>query len=111
MKKKKKNKKLLKKQKKLLKKDEIWGLVAAGSAMLAGMAIRSLLNRSWKAIIKKDPPLDPGARDTSWKEALAWTIASSVAVGVAQVIARRGAETIWEQTVGESPVKENKTLA
>jgi hypothetical protein len=79
--------------------------------MLAGIAIRSLLNRSWKAVTKKDPPLDPGSQDTSWKEALAWTIASSVAVGVAQVIARKGAETIWHQTLGEKPVRENKTLA
>ena len=107
--KKKKLKKLkkLRKQQALLSNDKMWSLVAAGSAMMVGMAVKALLNKSWKAVTKQNPPLNPASRDTSWKEAIAWTVASSVAIGVAELIARRGADTLWQKTLGEKPAKRN----
>lgn len=103
----KKKKKL---QKQLISNEEIWSLVAAGSAMLAGAAVKSLLNKSWKRVTKTNPPLNPASADTSWKEALLWTVASSVAVGLAQLVARRGADALWFQASGRKPGKRNATL-
>lgn len=103
-------KKKLKKQKQILSNEEVWGLVAAGSAMLAGIVVRSFLNRSWKAITKQNPPLNPAARNTSWKEAIVWTVASGVAVSVAELIARRGADALWTKVAGQKPEKQNATL-
>jgi hypothetical protein len=103
-------KKKKKKKKELLSNEEIWSLVAAGSATLAGIAVRSLLNKSWKTVTKNDPPLNPASADTSWKEAIAWTVATSVAVGLAQLLARRGADKLWHQASGQKPGKRNATL-
>lgn len=98
------------KNKKLLSNEELWSLVAAGSTMLVGMAVRAALNKSWKAVTKNNPPLNPASADTSWKEALAWTVASSIAVGLGQLLARRGADTLWNQISGGKPGKRNATL-
>jgi hypothetical protein len=103
-------KKKKKKKKGKLSEKDLWKLVAAGSATLAGTAVRSLLNKSWKVVMKNDPPLNPASADTSWKEAIAWTVASSVAVGLAQLLARRGADALLYQTSEGKPGKRNATL-
>jgi hypothetical protein len=103
-------KKKKKKKKHKLSNDELWSMMAAGSATLAGAAVRSLLNKSWKTVMKNDPPLNPASADTSWKEAIAWTVASSVAVGLAQLLARRGADALLQQASGYKPDKQNATF-
>ncbi|QHT69611.1 DUF4235 domain-containing protein [Rhodocytophaga rosea] len=103
-------KKKKKKKKHKLSSEELLGMVAASSATLAGTAVRSLLNKSWKKVMKNDPPLNPASPDTSWKEAIAWTVASSVAVGLAQLLARRGADAFLQQASGYKPGKRNATF-
>ncbi len=78
-------------------------IVATGSAMLAGMAIRNLLNASWKVINKKDPPTNPASFETSWQEAITYTIAIGVAVGLARMLAERGAAVGWRKFTGSIP--------
>lgn len=88
---------------KILNKDNSWKLVAAGSALLAGLAVRNLLNLSWKAINKKDPPTNPASFETTWQEAITYTIATGVAVGLARMLAERGAAAGWQKFTGSIP--------
>lgn len=104
----KKNKK--KKRNAHITNEELWSLAAAGSAMLVGMAIRAALNKSWKVVTKNDPPLNPASGDTSWKEAIVWTVTTSVAVGLGQLLARKGTDTLWHQISGNKPGKGNATV-
>jgi hypothetical protein len=55
--------------------------------------------------------MNPAAADTSWKEAIMWTIISSAAIGLAQLLARRGADALFHQVNGQVGVNRNATLA
>ncbi len=76
-------------------------LTTAG--IIAGVAARKVIVASWKAAKKTDPPTNPAARDTQWGEALIWTIATSIGVGIARLIATRGAAAGWEKATGGLP--------
>lgn len=97
--------------KSLFSNQDVYKLAVAGSAVVVGAAIKSLLNTSWKSVAKKNPPLNPAAADTTWKEAIVWTIVSSAAIGLAQLLARRGADALFHKANGNTVVNRNATLA
>jgi hypothetical protein len=97
--------------KSLISNQDIYKLALAGSTMVVGTAVKSLLNTSWKSFAKKDPPLNPAAAETSWKEAIMWTIVSSAAIGLAQLVARRGADALFHKANKNVAVNRNATVA
>jgi hypothetical protein len=97
--------------KSLFSNQDVYKLALAGSTVVVGTAVKSLLNTSWKTVAKRNPPLNPASADTSWKEALLWTIVSSAAIGVAQLLARRGADALFHKANGNVIVDRNATLA
>jgi hypothetical protein len=86
-----------------VEKQTAWVVVAAGAATFGGMAIRKGLEQAWKLAMHEDPPLDPSARHVAWREAILWTVATGVGIGLGRLIARRGAAAGWERLTGESP--------
>lgn len=80
-----------------------WHLLALVSAGLAAVAVRNLLEASWEWAKDQEPPQNPAARSTSWPEALAWTAASGLAVGLARLLAQRGAAAGWKKVRGRYP--------
>ena len=60
---------------------------AAGAAFLT----RYALKHGWHATTGQEPPANPASADTAWSEALTWTVASSLVVGVARLVAKRQA--------------------
>ena len=74
-----------------MQKETKWLLVSGGAAMLAAMTTKSLLKRGWHAVYGQDPPMNPESPETTWKEAVVWTLAISVVGGLARLGARRGA--------------------
>jgi hypothetical protein len=97
--------------KSLFSNQDVYKLAVAGSTVIVGAAVKSLLNTSWKTVAKKNPPLNPAAVDTSWKEAILWTIVSSAAIGLAQLLARRGADALFHKANRHVGVNRNATLA
>jgi hypothetical protein len=81
----------------------LWRLVALGSGALAGVAVRQALQRGWRRVKRAAPPENPAARRVRWGDALAWTVATSAAVGVAQLVAERGAAAGWRRVRGRYP--------
>jgi hypothetical protein len=81
----------------------IWKLAATGAAVVAGMAVRSALMSLWRAVMKNDPPNNPADPATSWGEAIAWTAATGMAIGVARMVASRGAAAGWQRYTGTLP--------
>lgn len=83
--------------------DRKWQVVAVGSAALAGIGARSLMNGGWKVVRGSDPPENPAARSVDWSEAIAWTVATGVVVGLMRLLAERGAATGWKKMKGRYP--------
>lgn len=80
-----------------------WKIAATGSGILAGVLTRKVIVASWKAAKGTNPPTNPAARETQWSEALIWTIATSIGVGIARLVATRGAAGAWEKATGALP--------
>ena len=81
----------------------VWKLAATGAAIIAGIAVRNLLMSTWRAVMKHEPPNNPADPATSWGEAVAWTAATGLAVGVARMVASRGAAAGWQKATGKLP--------
>ncbi len=54
----------------------------------------------------EDPPENPESHTTEWDDAILWTVASSLVVGVLRLVAKRGAAALWDTTFDESPKNE-----
>lgn len=80
-----------------------WRIVGTGLAVLSGILVRKLLIAVWSRLTKHDPPTNPGAPDTTWVEGLGWALASGAAVGVARLVAARGATAGWQRVTGALP--------
>lgn len=76
--------------------DEPSSIVTGSAALLAGFATRELITLAWRRWKGEDPPRNPAATSTSWGDAIAWTLAISVTVGTARLLARRGAAAALE---------------
>jgi hypothetical protein len=81
----------------------VWLAVAAGAAMVGETVVRQGLNQAWKLATHEDPPEDASSWDVEWREAIAWTVATGVIVGLGRLLARRGAAAGWQRFVGHSP--------
>ena len=53
-----------------------WRIVGSLSGVLAGLAARQVLLRTWRFFRDSDPPANPASRRTTWAEAVAWSVAS-----------------------------------
>ena len=91
------------KVKKKAEQKMIWILVGAGAAMIASNIVERSLAAGWKAITSDDPPSKPESPRTGWTDALAWTAASALAIGLSQVLAKRGAALGWQYATGKTP--------
>lgn len=87
----------------LMEEDHAWNLFAMASAAVAGIAVRNLLEAGWEMVKDSEPPENPAARSVDWGDALAWTVASGVAVGVGRLLAQRGAAAGWRKVRGHYP--------
>lgn len=80
-----------------------WQVVGTGAAVLTGIIVRKLLMMLWRKVTDHEPPTNPGAPDTDWREGLAWALASGAAVGVGRLVATRGATVGWQRVTGALP--------
>lgn len=81
----------------------LWKIVGTLVGVLSGMATRSVLRTTWRRVRGGDPPTNPAAPGTSWKEALTWAAASGVALAVTRLVAQRGAAEAWKGQTGTYP--------
>lgn len=84
--------------------------MAVGSKLIGigtGLAVRKLsekaLNKVWLKTKHSEPPADPASPGTPWAEALSYAVASGVAIGVARLVATRGAATAKMKLTGKAP--------
>jgi len=85
------------------KRELLWKLVGMLSGLVAGTATRSLLRAGWRRTKGGDPPTNPASPSTGWSEAVAWAVASGVALAVTRLVAQRGAAEAWKKSTGSYP--------
>lgn len=81
----------------------LWKVAATGAAIGAGIVARNVATDVWQHQRGSPPPTNPADPDTSWGEALGWTILVGALVGAARLFARRGAAGVWASLEGELP--------
>lgn len=76
------------------------GLAAGGAGITASM----LLKGAWGAVFNRGvPPEDPSDPNADFVDALGWTVITGVGIGVATLVARRGAAKGWKFLTGSHP--------
>ena len=80
-----------------------WLLVASAASALAAPIAEHVLTTAWRRASGDDPPVDVTGSDVSWTQVFAWTAASAVVIGLAQVAARRSAALAWHRVTGSRP--------
>ena len=68
-----------------------WKALTFAAAAGAAALTRYALKHGWHTATGKEPPANPASVDTAWSEALTWTVASSLVVGLARLVAKRQA--------------------
>jgi hypothetical protein len=81
----------------------MWRVVGGVSGLAAAAVTRQALSAVWRARKHDDPPANPAAPSTSWPDAVLWAVATGVALGVARLVALRGAAAGWEKAKGTLP--------
>ncbi|MCW2500287.1 MAG: hypothetical protein JWN87_1963 [Frankiales bacterium] len=81
----------------------LWKALAVTSGMLAARATKAALDKGWRKKVGDEPPRNPAAPGTDWKEAVVWAAASGTALALAKVAATNGAAKVWQKTTGNLP--------
>ncbi len=84
-------------------KELLWKAVGTTAGIAAATLTRNILTSGWERRRGSDPPANPESPSTGWGEALAWAALTGVAIGVARMIAARGAAAGWRRAMGELP--------
>ena len=79
---------------KKLSDETAWKAVGFAAAAGAAALTRLALKRGWHVATGKAPPTNPAAAETAWIEAVTWTMASSLIVGLARLVAVRQASRL-----------------
>ena len=84
-------------------KKALWLALVSSAGALGTMAVRQGLNQAWRFAKEEDPPADPASTDVDWRDAIAWTLATSIVIGLGRLFALRGAAAGWTRFTGEAP--------
>lgn len=84
-------------------REAMWKAVGTGAAVAAAAMVRNVLVAGWKRTRRTEPPSNPASPYTGWGEALAWAAVTGLLIGVARMIAQRGAAEGWRRATGLYP--------
>ena len=81
----------------------VWGTLGLGTAALTAMLARQAMQGGWRALRTDEPPDNPISRDTTWGDALLWTVAMAIGAGVTRLVVERLAAQVWHHQTGRKP--------
>jgi hypothetical protein len=80
-----------------------WRILGGISAAIAALAARKVLVKGWNLATGDDPPANPEAPDTTWREAVGWALVSGAVMGLARMLATRKAASYYRRSTGHLP--------
>lgn len=80
-----------------------WKILGYGFAIPTGIVVRKGITAAWTSTVGSDPPKNPEAPGTQWKEAIAWAAASGVVVTIGRMVASAGAAKAYRTLTGKLP--------
>ena len=80
-----------------------WKVVGTSAGLGAAFLTKKAITAVWRGTKQADPPANPAAAGTTWPEAITWAASTGVALGVARVVAQRGAAAGWQKATGSLP--------
>lgn len=80
-----------------------WRVLGGISAILAGVAARKVMVKGWRATTGSNPPANPAAPGTQWREAIPFALASGALMGLARMLATRKAASYYQKSTGRLP--------
>jgi hypothetical protein len=86
-----------------ISRDRKWMFMSAGAAMLASALTSRALEEGWRATTGRKPPRNPASPHVTWLAAIGWAAALGVATTVAEMLAERGAASVWKRRTGRYP--------
>jgi hypothetical protein len=89
----------------------IFKIAATGSAIGAAMLGRKAATVVWKVATGNEPPVNPEDPEVTWKEAVAWALASGAVIGLARLLASRQAAVWYRKQTGRLPANLQKASA
>lgn len=72
-----------------MKRKMLWSMAGYTAVIGASLLTRHTAREAYRKTAGAAPPENPGRRDTHWREALAWGMASGALVGMARVVGNR----------------------
>lgn len=79
-----------------LSREQKWRAASLGSAVLAALVVRGGVRAVWKAVADDPPPLNPLREDSTWTDAVLFSLATGLTVGLARLGARAVAASVWD---------------
>jgi hypothetical protein len=76
-----------------------------------GIATKKAVERLWLTARPDDPPRKPSEAGVHWKDAIGWAALSSAGVVAADLLTRRGAQSVWRAIIGTEPPAPKTTRA
>lgn len=86
-----------------MKEEHLYALTTLAAAALAEIVTRQIVHGGWRLAYGVRPPDNPAARDVSWKDALVFSAATGLLVGVARVVGKKAATSAMEARLGRKP--------
>jgi hypothetical protein len=80
-----------------------WRILGGLSAIFAGIAARKVMVKGWQAATGDNPPANPAAPGTRWREAVPFALASGAVMGLARMLATRKAAGYYRKSTGHLP--------
>lgn len=80
-----------------------WKVLTGLAAFAATVVVRKVLESLWGRLTKADAPTNPADPSVGWREALLWTAATGVGIGIGRTLAQRGAASAWTKATGRMP--------
>ena len=91
-----------------MKEEHIYALTTLAAAAVAEAVTRQIIHGGWRLAHGVRPPDNPAARDVSWRDAIVFSAATGLLVGVSRVVGKRLATSAMEARLGRKPRGANR---